>query len=234
MQVDVTHLDPHFGDSYSSSLVTEQVYEGLVQFDPEINVQPSLATEWEVSPDGLTYTFTLKPGVTFHNGRALVPEDVVFSINRVADPQGGLDATVSAGFGQRRQGSTDPDGDDHPQHAVRAAAERAPGHLHRAAGSGRRAGRSTTTAVGTGPFTFVEFVPNSHATLKRNENYHVEGVPYLDGIEWTPIPDDTTRTANIKTGSIDFADQIPQKDIDPLGDEDGSSWPPARARSMTS
>ena len=221
MQVDVTQLDPHFVDSYSSSLVTEQVYEGLVQFDPDMNVQPNLASSYEISQDGLTYTFKIKHGIKFHNGREFVVDDVVYSLNRVADPNGGstqqyLLAAVKS--------TTAADADTAvitlntafapliielpvivivPQEVVKDK------------------GDLKTVAVGTGPFKFVEFIPNSHAKLERNPDYHEEGLPYLDGIEWQPIPDDPTRTANIKTGSIDFADQIPQKDIDPLGKEKG-------------
>lgn len=221
MQVDVTHLDPHFLDSYSSSLVTEEVYEGLVQFAPDMNVAPNLATSYEISPDGLTYTFKIKKGVKFHNGREFVVDDVVYSINRVADPNGGstqqyLLAAVAS--------TTAPDPDTVvitlstpfspliielptivivPQEVV------------------AEYGDLKTVAVGTGPFKFVEFIPNSHAKLERNDQYHEEGLPYLDGIEWQPIPDDPTRTANITTGSIDFADQIPQKDIDSLNKEKG-------------
>jgi len=221
MQVDVTHLDPHFIDSYSSSLVTEEIYEGLVQFDPDMNVQPSLATSYDISEDGLTYTFKLKKGVKFHNGREFVVDDVVYSINRVSDPKGGstqqyLLASV--------QSTTAADADTA---VITLSSPFAPLIIELPAivivpqEVVKEKGDLKTTAVGTGPFKFVEFIPNSHAKLERNDDYHVEGVPYLDGIEWQPIPDDPTRTANIKTGSVDFADQVPQKDIDSLGTEKG-------------
>jgi peptide/nickel transport system substrate-binding protein len=80
-------------------------------------------------------------------------------------------------------------------------------------------GDLSTTMVGTGPFKFVEFVPNTHVKLSKNDEYHEEGLPYLDAITWMPIPDDPTRTANIQTRTVDFADQIPQKDIDTLQNE---------------
>jgi peptide/nickel transport system substrate-binding protein len=82
-------------------------------------------------------------------------------------------------------------------------------------------GDLSKTAVGTGPFTFVEFIPNTHTKLAKNPHYHEAGLPYLDELIWTPISDDPTRTANIKTASVDFADQIPQQDIDSLGKESG-------------
>ena len=94
-------------------------------------------------------------------------------------------------------------------------------------------GDLSKTAVGTGPFTFVEFVPNTHTKLAKNPNYHEEGLPYLDELIWTPISDDPTRTANIKTASVDFADQIPQQDIESLARNRASSSPPVRVRFTT-
>ena len=75
--------------SYSSSLVIEQVYSGLIQYDENMNIQPDLAESWTVSPDGLTYDFKLRQGVKFHNGRAMTADDVLYSLNRVKDPNGG-------------------------------------------------------------------------------------------------------------------------------------------------
>jgi peptide/nickel transport system substrate-binding protein len=72
--------------------------------------------------------------------------------------------------------------------------------------------------VGTGPFVFVEFIPNTRTAVKKNPDYWREGKPYLDGIEFIPIPEDRARTDNITTGNVDYADQIPQKDIDILKD----------------
>ncbi|TME31168.1 MAG: ABC transporter substrate-binding protein, partial [Chloroflexi bacterium] len=83
MQVDATSLDPHLSSSYSSSLVIEQVYSGLIQFDENMNITPDLAESWTVSPDGLVYDFKLRQGVKFHNGRGLTADDVVYSLNRV-------------------------------------------------------------------------------------------------------------------------------------------------------
>jgi peptide/nickel transport system substrate-binding protein len=70
--------------------------------------------------------------------------------------------------------------------------------------------------VGTGPFMFVENIPNTRTVLEKNPNYWQEGRPYLDGLEYIPLPEDRARTDNIVTGNVDFADQIPQKDIDIL------------------
>jgi peptide/nickel transport system substrate-binding protein len=89
MQVDVTSLDPHLNSSYFSTLVIEQVYNGLVQFDQDMNIVPDLAESWTVSEDGLVDEFKIRQGVKFHNGREMTADDVLYSLNRVRDPAGG-------------------------------------------------------------------------------------------------------------------------------------------------
>jgi peptide/nickel transport system substrate-binding protein len=76
-------LDPHKGNDYSGSVLAYNIYDTLVMPDPQAGVAPHLATEWSVSDDGLTYTFTLRQGVLFHDGSELQSDDVIFSYERV-------------------------------------------------------------------------------------------------------------------------------------------------------
>lgn len=222
MQVDATSLDPHMASSYSSTLVIEQVYNGLIQYAPDMTIVPDLAESWTVSEDGMTYDFKLRTGVKFHNGREMTSDDVLYSLNRVRDAAGGSPRSYLLVDVANIEAPT-PD-------TVRITMAKpfsallshlnvdiaiVPKEVVEANGD------LSTTMVGTGPFKFIEFVPNTHAKLERYEEYHEEGLPYLDALTWIPIPDDPTRTANIQTSTVDFADQIPQKDIDSLQNEDG-------------
>jgi peptide/nickel transport system substrate-binding protein len=222
MQVDATSLDPHLSSSYSSSLVIEQVYSGLIQFDENMTIKPDLAESWTVSPDGLVYDFKLRKGVKFHNGRELTADDVIYSLNRVKNPDGGSPRSYLLEDVKAIDAPT-PD-------AVRITMQKPfaalLSHLDTFMAivpkeEVDKNGDLSKVMVGTGPFKFVEFVPNTHAKLVRYDAYHEPGLPYLDGLTWTPIPDDSTRTANIKTSSVDFADQIAQKDIQSLQSERG-------------
>lgn len=78
-------LDPHTGSGRSGALVLEQIYDTLVRPGPDLLPQPGLATRWEVSDDGLTWTFHLHRGVTFHDGTPLTADDVVASLQRVRE-----------------------------------------------------------------------------------------------------------------------------------------------------
>src|SRR5438105_6449326 len=80
-------LDPaRITDIYSRS-VSQQIFDGLVQFDQTLTVAPALSEFWRASRDGLTWTFTLRKGVRFHNGREVTAEDVVYSLARLLDPK---------------------------------------------------------------------------------------------------------------------------------------------------
>jgi oligopeptide transport system substrate-binding protein len=83
---DPSSLDPaRFADIYSLAVVN-QIFDSLVEFDARLNILPALARTWSASTDGLTWTFTLRQGVKFHNGREVIAEDVVYSLARLLDP----------------------------------------------------------------------------------------------------------------------------------------------------
>lgn len=79
-------LDPAFSTDIYSVTVIQQIFDGLVQFDQNLNVVPALATDWRVSADGLIYTFTLRRDAKFHNGRLVTVEDFIYSFTRILDP----------------------------------------------------------------------------------------------------------------------------------------------------
>ncbi len=80
-------LDPALSIDLYAVTVIQQIFDGLVQFDKDLNVVPALAKTWKVSPDGLIYTFILREGVKFHNGREVAAEDFVYSFQRIVDPK---------------------------------------------------------------------------------------------------------------------------------------------------
>src|SRR3989304_8089079 len=80
-------LDPALlADIYSVTII-QQLFDGLVQFDQNLNVIPAIAKSWKISHDGLTYTFFLREGVKFHNGREVTADDFVYSFSRIINPK---------------------------------------------------------------------------------------------------------------------------------------------------
>jgi len=80
-------LDPAFSTDIYAVTVIQQLFDGLVQFDKDLNLIPAIAKSWRISHDGLTYTFYLREGVKFHNGREVTSSDFVYSFTRIIDPK---------------------------------------------------------------------------------------------------------------------------------------------------
>jgi ABC-type transport system substrate-binding protein len=81
------NLDPAFSTDIYSVTIIQQIFDGLVQFDQNLNVVPALASDWRVSSDGLVYTFTIRGDAKFHNGRQVTANDFVYSFTRILDPK---------------------------------------------------------------------------------------------------------------------------------------------------
>lgn len=215
LTADAEGLDPAKVSSFSSVTGFENVYSSLLRFDKGMNVIPELAEKWEISPDNLRYTFHLRKGIKFHNGRPFVAKDVQFSLMRLIDKATG--SPNSWGF----------DAIDHvdaPDDGTAIIVLKAPyapmlNHLAEQVAAMvpeeevKKHGDLQKTMVGTGPFTFVEWVPGTRLKLQRNPNYWEEGLPYMDAITFQPIPDDTARSTALRTGTVDFIEYVPQKDV---------------------
>ena len=223
VQGDPTELDPHLSNLAATELVVDLVYEGLVRIGPDLVPQPSLATSWTISDDGLTYTFDLREGVTFHNGRAMVAGDVVYSIERVMDPD---TASPWSPYTARVAGIEAPDDLtvvitlDAPDASFLAALGRR-GLVIVPEEAVAAEGGLSQQMVGTGPFTFTSYVPNTSVVLGRNAEYWDAPKPYLDGVELQIVPDDTARTTALVQGAVDLIEAVPHKDLEMLEGMDG-------------
>jgi peptide/nickel transport system substrate-binding protein len=215
MQADPTALDPHKSSLTALFHVTEQIYSALLRLKPDLTPEGDLAEKWEITPDGKTYTFTLRPGLKFHNGRPLVAADIKYSLERLADPAtasplasrlASMDKVETANENVLVVTLKKPDASfltnlAHPS-AVAVPNEEVARH-----------GDLTKVAVGTGPFKLKEYVPNTRIVLERNPDYWDSPKPYVDGMELTLVPDDTARSAALRTGTVDLIEYAPLKDI---------------------
>lgn len=224
MQTDPVGLDPHSTQATSTRNMLENVYDTLVMFDSSLQIVPGLAESWETSEDGLTWTFKLRDGVTFHDGTPLTASDVVFSLNRITDP---AIASPRAGDFAVVESVEAPDDST----VVITLSEPFSPLLSKLAQSlnvivseevATANGNDLNSAViGTGPFRFVEYVPQTRLVLEKNEDFwgtDASGnpLPYLDGITFTFYPEPTARTTAIQTGNADFVEYVPAPDVDIL------------------
>ena len=223
MQTDPVGLDPHITTATATRNMMENVYDTAVQVDPTLRIVPGLATSWQTSADGLTWTFTLRGNVKFHNGRALTADDLVYSLNRIRDPKTkspratdfAVIETVTA---------TGP-----LTAAVRLKQPFSP-LLAKLASSlnvivphevVEKDGDLNTQVVGTGPFRFAEYTPQQHLVLVRSGDfwgYDTTGrrLPYIDRIEFNFYPDAVARTTALRTGNVDWIEYVPSSEVQSL------------------
>ena len=211
---EIDTIDPLKSVTIVGFQVYTQMYEGLVAATPALDgVVPRLAESWDVSADGLTYTFNLRQGVKFHNGKDFKAEDVQFTFDKIMDKD----------FGSpRRPNFTAIDHmnvvDDYTVQFVLA-------HPYAPILTNLETmyiePNSTDidfskTPVGTGPFTFVEWVSGQDITVAKNPNYWQAGQPYLDSVVFRPIVEPSTRVVDLQSGNVDLLNAVPLKDVSTL------------------
>ena len=208
---EIDTIDPHQSVTIVGAQVYGNIVESLVTPNAALdNMEPELATDWTISDDGLTYTFNLRQGVKFHNGQDFTAADVIFSYNRIIDPDfPGADAS-SLSMIESVEAV-----DDHtvvftlqfPFSAFLTKLEQL-WILPNDSGVDFE-----QELVGTGPFKFAEWVSGDHITLERFDEYWEEGLPYLDQVTYRPIPEDATKLVELKTGGLNFISNVPYKDV---------------------
>ena len=213
------NLDMHQTGTASTGRVLENVHDAIVTVDEDLDVVPSLAESFEVSEDGLTYTFTLRPDVTFHDGSEMTAADVIYSFERVADP-----ATGAVNFEVFNDVSSMEAPDDMTV-VVTLERPNAP-FLSRLAengagvvmpeGSGETQG---TEPVGAGPFRFVRREFGNEVELARFDEYW-GGPAHLDGVLAREITEPTVRLTGLETGELHMINDIPLDRVADL-EEDG-------------
>lgn len=198
----IVQTDPAFISSDSEVLVANHVYDYLVDIDPDSNVIPRLATDWSISEDGKTYVFTLAEGVTFHDGNPFTAEDVVWTFNRLRDPD--LELPTSSLYGNivdvQATGELEVtfslqnpnpfflyDLSDNHALVLKIATEDA-----------------DTNFNGTGPFKAVEYLPEDRIILEANNEYHIKGQPKLAGVEVIFFNDETASVDALRGGQVDL------------------------------
>jgi ABC-type transport system substrate-binding protein len=213
--VPVTTLDPARGAflAYPAGYeVAYVLYDRLVTFDPSLAIVPQIATAWETSDDGLTWTFELRPGVTFHDGTELDAEAVVFNVERMIDadrnptnrplwnPVVGAEAvgplTVSITTAE-------------PFSALLNTLAHGSGSLVSPAASERYGDDNlATNPVGTGPFRLAEFEPGQLVVLEAFDDYWGDAPPSTR-LEFRYVPEASTRISALRTGQVDVIDAVP-------------------------
>ena len=200
--------------------VSAKITEGLLTYDFDLNPQPQLATEWVVSDDGLQYTFKLRQGVKWHDGKDFTSDDVAYSILLLKEhhPRGrGTFAPVEEVRTPDRHTAVIVLSRPAPYLLRAFYADESPiVPKHRYKGQKPSESPNTSAPIGTGPFKFVEWVRGSHIILDRNPDYWDQPRPYLDRIVFRVITDASARAIAFETGEADLGSDstIPLSEIE--------------------
>ncbi|MGH2627207.1 MAG: ABC transporter substrate-binding protein, partial [Anaerolineales bacterium] len=220
MQTDPVGLDPHLTNATATRNMMENVFDTLVMLDSEGKIVPGLAESWRAAP--LTWTFTLRRNVKFHNGRPMTADDVVYSINRIRDP-----ATKSPRAGDFAEvesiRATGP-----YTVVIRLKRPFSPLLAKLAFSTNvvvpkevvQKDGDLNTNPIGTGPFRFVSYTPQQRLVLVRSGDYwgtdQGRGLPYLVRIEFIFLPDAVARATALRTGAVDWIEYVPASEVQSL------------------
>ncbi|MEM8569348.1 MAG: ABC transporter substrate-binding protein [Pseudomonadota bacterium] len=202
MQLEPPILDPTAGAAAAIDEVTyANVFEGLTRFAPDGTVLPGLAKSWEVAPDGLSWVFYLREGVTFHDGTPFTAEDVVFSFERAME-DGSLNAQKQLFDGINSVIALDDTsveiGLDVPKASL--LTNLAWGDMTIV--SPASADGNATNPIGTGPFVFSDWVQGDRVELERNPGYWGDP-PRLDKVTFKFISEPTAASNALMAGDID-------------------------------
>lgn len=196
---------PVLATDSASHAVAAQIYNGLVKYDKDLNIVGDLAESFVVTPDGLTITFALRRGVSWHDGTPFTARDVLYTYQVIIDPK-----TPTAYAEDFKQASSVTTPDPYTV-VVRYARPFAPAlaswgvsilPAHLLEGHDITRSQLARHPVGTGPFRFKEWTAGQKIVLEANKDYF-EGRPYLDRYIYRLIPDTSTMFMELKAGGID-------------------------------
>lgn len=187
-------FDPHTVQAAGDKEILFNVYEGLYKYDSTGTLNPCLATDVVISDDASQYTFTIREGVTFHDGSELDAGDVVYSLERATELIGEfsfIDSIVDNGDNTVTVNLSTPNSEMLSYFTIGIIPE----------GSGDTIGE---TRIGTGPFVFSSYEPGIGIVLTRNENYWNPELPYLDQVTFKVCSDMDAGILELQGGSIDI------------------------------
>ena len=218
---DADNLNPFLGWSGTTYEILHLNYDFLVGYAPDLSPRPELATSWEVTADGKTWTFQLRRGVTWQDGEPFTADDVAFTFNYIIDNH--LTAFASYTHDIERAVVVDTYTVElrcgRPKaNMLRLWVPILPEHIWGSV-PGERAGTDYVVKppiIGTGPFQTVEVRKGQYIKLVKNPRYWVSGRPYIDELVIEVYQNADTMAQDLRTGTLDYAQGVPVAQFEAL------------------
>ncbi|WP_265517891.1 ABC transporter substrate-binding protein [Nitratireductor luteus] len=221
-------LDPQAVTAVNDFRILMNVYDGLVRYrDGTLEVEPALAESWEVSDDGMTYTFKLREGVSFHDGTPFNAEAVEFTFERLLHEDHPYHDTGPFPLAFYFSAVDEVTVEDEYTVAFKLNEPYAPflsnlayptGLIVSPAAVKEHGSDFGRNPSGTGPFKFAEWESNAKVVVTRNEDYW-DGAPSLEAVVFRPITDANTRVAEMLSGGIDLMVEVPPDNLSQFADD---------------
>ncbi len=224
-QKDPTDLDPTSGNDYESTRMYHSIIEGLVTVDENGELIPDLAKEWEISDDGLVWTFHLIPGLKFSDGTDVTIDDWKFTFDRAKN-------TEESYWKYTAENIVSVEGDnetltitlENENPATLAYLSlfnmgvQSKAHFEEIGST-----YDDGWPVGCGAYYVDEWKHDEYVNLKANPYYYKEGYPKTENIKFVTVPDDSSRTMMLQSGELDIATDIPYSSAETVDAVDGIS-----------
>ncbi|RKQ35911.1 ABC transporter substrate-binding protein [Oceanobacillus halophilus] len=214
MSTEVDNLDPYISAATDTQSMMDNVFDGLLDTDESGKLVPAIAEDYEISEDGLTYTFQLKEGILFHDGSELISEDVVYSYERLSGLNG--EEPLSSQFAGIENIEAPSD-----YEVVITLKENNSAFLAANIRPILPAGyeEQSTSPIGAGPFKFEEYQAGQQLTLVKNEDYYMQDkVPPFDKVQFIVMPDPESAVLAMQAGEIDVIPGVTPQGMMQLGE----------------
>ena len=230
---DPATLDQHKTSTVAEARILNDLYEGLVTFDAAGKIIPGSAESWEISDDGTTYTFHIRPDAKWSNGDPVTSDDFLFAFQRIMDPAtaagyasilfpiNNAEAITKGEMKPEELGVTAPD----PQTLVITLNAPTPYFLQLLSHqTGRPLHRATVEEFGdqftkpgnlvsNGAYTLESFVPNDKIVLKKNPNYYDAANVSIDEVDWVPFEDRSACLRRFEAGEVQTCSDVPAEQM---------------------
>lgn len=220
--IDAKTLDPHFSAQWSERFMLYNIYNTLVSWDTDFNIIPELAQSWEILEDGTGIVFNLVPNAVFHDGTACDATAIKWNLDRILNPDNNSNQRGQLEQAVASVEATDPTtlfiALKKPWRPLLAALGERPGFVVSPTAVENSGDQFALNPVGSGPFKFVEWVPDSHIIVERFDDYWDEGKPYLDRIEMRHVPDTQVAVTMVRTGEAQLTDEVDPPMVEALAD----------------